>query len=510
MLSVKHDEKALIYGRLAIGAERAHDCSPAVASVVPCPLSPFRELMTAPTPVSPLPLVCIHGYSSSSDAFKTWKQLVRSSDQQPRDIHIGNYVSLSNEITIKDIAEGLDRALRIEAGLQSEEPFDAIVHSTGMLVIRSWLATYPKRRSRLRHLIGLAPATWGSPLAHDGRGFLGSVFKGNKNIGPDFLEAGDLVLDGLELGSRFTWDLAHLDLFGAEPFYGKGTGTPFVFIFCGNRAYKNILRKPINKPGTDGTVRWSGTSLNSRKISVNLTRNVGDNQRAVIGRWNDVSNVPLIFVDDRDHGSIMDSPPSATVDLVRRALTVTDDNSLAAWCALAQPQSDLVRPSVIWQQFVIHVVDERGDPVPDYGLTLFAQRDGQAASILHDFEMEVHPYARDHSYRNFHVNLSQLIGATQQDPNPAPPFKQLVMELTLTSGTKLVGYRGMNSAGLNPGPSEVGEILVDLTPLLRAKDPQGKDFSLFHAFTTTLVEIIVDREPLPVDGRNQVYTFENG
>src|SRR5690606_15097504 len=133
-------------------------------------------------------------------------------------IHLGNYVSLSNEITIKDIAEGFDRALRA-SHIPPDAPFDAIVHSTGMLVMREWLAgtigTREKpelaqlRQSRQKHLCGLAPATFGSPMAHRGRSWLGAIFKGGKQPGPDFMEAGDRVLRGLELGSAYTWELAH-------------------------------------------------------------------------------------------------------------------------------------------------------------------------------------------------------------------------------------------------------------------------------------------------------------
>lgn len=61
---------------------------------------------------------------------------------------IGNYVSLSTEVRIKDIAEGFDRALRREAGLAPSQPFDAIVHSTGMLVVRAWLSTYTAAAGR--------------------------------------------------------------------------------------------------------------------------------------------------------------------------------------------------------------------------------------------------------------------------------------------------------------------------------------------------------------------------
>ena len=149
-----------------------------------------------------------------------------------RTINTCNYATLTNEVTLKDIAEGFDRALRFQAGLDKDEPFDAMVHSTGMLLIRSWLTAYPDRRKRLKRLIGLAPATFGSPLAHQGRSWLGAIFKGNKQLRPDFLEAGDKVLDALELGSWFTWNLTHQDMLGEDTFYGPDKNTPYVFIFA--------------------------------------------------------------------------------------------------------------------------------------------------------------------------------------------------------------------------------------------------------------------------------------
>jgi hypothetical protein len=187
------------------------------------------------------------------------------------ELPVCNYQSLTNEITIKDIAEGFDRALRTHSRIDKDQPFGAIVHSTGMLVLRSWLTTNPIGLRRLKHLIGLAPATFGSPLAHKGRGFIGAIFKVNKVSGPDFMEAGDLILDGLELGSRFTWDLTHRDFLGEKPFFGKGPDTPYVFIFCGTESYGGV-RQLANEPGTDGTVRWAGCSLSTQKITIDLTR----------------------------------------------------------------------------------------------------------------------------------------------------------------------------------------------------------------------------------------------
>ena len=170
------------------------------------------------------PLVLIHGYSAEGKDFEKAQAGAGAARHRVQGHRICNYISLNNEVTIKDIAEGLDRAFRMHQVFGNEtQEFDAIVHSTGMLVLRAWLvnagapATNP-RLKRLKHLIGLAPATWGSPQAHKGRTWLGALVKGNRHLGPDFLNAGDRVLEGLELGSKFTWDLAHQDLLGPSPF----------------------------------------------------------------------------------------------------------------------------------------------------------------------------------------------------------------------------------------------------------------------------------------------------
>ncbi|MFC7538760.1 esterase/lipase family protein [Siccirubricoccus deserti] len=134
------------------------------------------------------PVVLIHGYSDKGVSFLPWRNVLLQNGYADKDIHICSYRSLTNEVTIKDIAEGFDRALRKRPGLEDvHQPFDAIVHSTGMLVIRSWLSTYQERRGRLKRIVALAPATHGSPLAHKGRGFLGAVFKETASPAPTSL-----------------------------------------------------------------------------------------------------------------------------------------------------------------------------------------------------------------------------------------------------------------------------------------------------------------------------------
>src|ERR1700722_15456775 len=296
------------------------------------------------------PLVLIHGYSATEEGVKPLKDALINRGVTPTTIDICNYVSLNNEITIKDIAEGLERAFPCHPVLNDDnQPFDAIVHSTGMLVLRSWLTNVglpPEKNYRLKrvkHLVGLAPATWGSPQAHKGRTGLGALIKGDRQLGPDFLNAGDKILEGLELGSAFTWDLAHADLLGLKPYYDSTPGTPYVTVFIGNMPYDGVA-SVANDPGTDGTVRWSGAGLNTRKIPIDLTRKPRDSMgnktgRATISQWADNRlDVPIIAVDGRNHTSLISDPESEMVGHIFEFLKIGDQGgkSFNDWLAAAR------------------------------------------------------------------------------------------------------------------------------------------------------------------------------
>ena len=64
----------------------------------------------------------------------------------------------------------------------------------------------------------LAPANFGSPLAHKGRALLGRAIKG---FGSGF-ETGTHILRSLEMASPYTWELAERDRFGANVFSRDG------------------------------------------------------------------------------------------------------------------------------------------------------------------------------------------------------------------------------------------------------------------------------------------------
>jgi pimeloyl-ACP methyl ester carboxylesterase len=451
--------------------------------------------------VSQLPIVLIHGYSSSARALHRWRDALVAQGRDATTVHLGEYISLSNEITIKDIAEGFDRALRTRAGLDADEPFDAIVHSTGGLVIREWLTTYSTRRARLKRMIALAPATFGSPMAHKGRSWLGAVFKGGKTLGPDFMEAGQLVLSGLELGSRYTWELAHRDLLGATPVYDASEGSPFPFVFVGLEDYGRLKRAIAGEPGTDGTVRWAGAGFHSRKIVVDLTREpgTGDGGNVSVAPWSNI-DVPLVLVPDLNHGTIMSEPSDELVAMVSEALAVDDMDAYRRWSArhsaFREGGSAWTKRDK-WQQFVLHTVDERGDPVPDYYVEIGNARDGQFKA-LEDFSLDTHTYSDDPSFRCFHVDLAKLEPDSQES---------LCLRLIARSGTELVAYHGAGSEAFKRSgvPTEEPgdwDAMIELSGFLR-----NTDVSFFFPYTTTLVEIRLNREPMPPSGPVRLMRF---
>lgn len=477
----------------------------------------------------PRPLILIHGYSDNTDSFKRWIDELKAiyKDDQSFSVHLCDYRTLTNEISLKDIAEGFDRALRRHQKLSKETEFDVIVHSTGMLVIRAWLTLFDSQRryGRLKHLVALAPATFGSPLAKKGRSWLGAIFKGKRHWGPDFMEAGDLVLDALELGSSYVWELAHKDLLCPQPVYGSDSDTPYVFSFCGTQSYGFIADLVTDETGSDGTVRWAGCALNTRKIMIDLSVDEKERkrERVVATPWSNIE-IPFIPVVGCHHGSILTDPPDNLIRLVANALQVADKQAYDSWCEQAVRETENALAGQAWQQFIVRVVDERGDPIPDYYIQLYTEAEGERTKFR-EFAMDVDTYSKDHSYRCFHVNLSELkksrLKASGEDW--FTNISNLWIRIMATTGTRLIGYTGYGAENLSflegepvpvnrPGDWDA-KIAIPTAIKVKSKK-QGRadeEISFFHPFTTTLVEIKLNREPFPfgLDEINNVATIDH-
>ncbi len=438
-----------------------------------------------PASVPALPVLLIHGYSDSGGSFGPWRRRLAAAGFDARAIRVATWQSLVNELAIADVAEGFARALAVEAGLGADEPFSVIAHSTGSLVVRAWLAADPRRARRLRHFIGLAPANFGSPLAHKGRSFLGALAKGNREFSEDFLEVGDRILDGLELASPFTWNLAERDLLADDGgWYGDGADAPWAYAVCGTGSYGWLKGLFTDPDGSDGVVRWAGSALDVRKFTVDLSRRSGGELSV---RGHRARDVPTAFAAGRHHGAMLAEPKGDLANMVIAALKVRsagdDEAWRERWCAKHRPDW-----RDAWQQFIVRVRDERGDPVVDYNLQIDAAYESGEKETLADFASHVHVYGRDPSYRAFHVRL-QDVRRTR--------ITGLRLRILARTNSKAVGYRGVGGTR-----ADGWDGALDLS----SAGP-GAEVTLFHPFTTTLLEIVLDREPLPYRGRNDVFWF---
>jgi hypothetical protein len=498
------------------------------------PATPVELPPLSDNPMTAGRVLLIHGYSANWKGFIPWHDALKAAGVDVTPIAVGNYVTLNNEVTIKDIGEAFDRALLFtpwSSGTRDDTfTFDAIVHSTGMLVLRQWLANdpYPRtdarsRIGRLKHLVGLAPATFGSPQGKQGRSWLGALVKGNKDLGPDFLNAGDQVLLGLELASSYTWELAHKDMLCTPPLYGTGPGTPYVAVFIGNIGYTGISAV-ANSPGSDGTVRWAGCALNTRKVSLDLRRNpqlkdeAGKVTRCTISPWAaERLAAPMIAVDGKNHGTIISDPDPHVRDFITRFLRIADATAYNSWEAAAlnfgQAALDKMNAESVtgdsggagWQQLVIHMVDDHGDGVSDYNFQLFIGDDlSQSDDASYpSVPLIVDSFSADSSYRCFYIRISpEMLNLNAEGKPP----KKMWIELIASSGSDLIHYEAYNGDEAN-GPQSLTIDRPGVPPVKFDITALAQGASLLYPYTSTLLEVFVEREPMPLGKVSTIFTF---
>lgn len=463
-------------------------------------------------------IVFVHGYSDTGKTWQTWAQILcRRLQKDASLLRAVSYVTLNNEITIKDIAEGFDRALSTDGGLAAGEEFDAIVHSTGMQVVRSWIRTDPRRIKRLKRLVAFAPATFGSPIAKPGRSWLGAIFKGNKHLGPDFLNAGDLVLDNLEPASLFNWELAESDILAGAARYSDGPDTPYVFIFCGTGKYGGI-KELVDMPGTDGTVRRAGCGMRVRKIELDLTEDgliararnpalvplgeISAGDRILLSKWLH-TDIPVHLIGARDddheepnHATILSDPPQELQDLAVSALQHTADAGGAKqgyvdWLRQADADGRIARMERKFQQFIVHAVDERGDRITDYNVQLYRVDGSAVGARLTQFTDEVDVYDGDCSYRCFHVDITDLL---PRDGQPAPG---LSIRIIANSGTEYAAYLGYGFEK-QTDPDDAADSTAWDAELTFTGETLAA-FAFFQPYTTTMIRLYVERQVVPPD-----------
>lgn len=403
----------------------------------------------------PNPLVILHGYSDTSDSFQPLADALGASlGVQPAVISLGEYVTLNDYVSYVDLLAGLEKAWSDHGLPRTEGSVDMVVHSTGALVARQWLDWLTKSQNApcpVKRLCMLAPANFGSPLAHKGQSFIGRVVKGSQANSDGPLQSGREVLKGLELASPFTWNLAGSDLFGPNTIYK--TGRCLCTVLVGNKGYDGLAAM-ANEDGSDGTVRVSTANLNCARLMMDFT---ADPQNPVSKLESSTATAAFGFLEKYNHSTVAlkETPPSLRqplVDLITGALTV-DDAGFKAWCdkldAITAATTD---KQDAYQNTVVHCVDdvgESGRPVKDYIVEFYEDdKDGGAlAKFFHTTALEnVHNYADDPSFRSLYVNVSKL--KKRIDKNDETLLVSLTAHPQLSETYNRVGFLTFNDADI--------------------------------------------------------------
>lgn len=442
-------------------------------------------------------LLIIHGYSDGATSFTALRDFFVNSGAYSRDnVFLLNYDSMDDESTFEDFADKLDEDY---TKLFNGERIDVAVHSTGALVSRAWLRLHYQRqaaagvkqpRSPVEHLLMFAPANFGSDLARLGQSFLGkfrSTFFNSNHQGEDFMESGRVVLQGLEPASPFQWALSADDLHG-EGFFNPSLGAGRVcypFVFSAGRGYGGLQGKLIpsrSKPGTDGTVRICGTSLNTRKAVVDFA------QPVVKPVWlgeRKFNVIPFAIFGEYNHGSIIGADKTFQAGarspgaLALAAIKVKTPAEYLALAARFDEAMRLNHSGDDYQQFFFKVRDDVGMSIADFYLDFYAVRgDGQVdqkltAEFDKEFETEFTRHSADSSCRVLLLNVTNLRKYLLKVQQARARF---VFDIAAKSPNAQVHYL--------PGYA----VVFDGTTTPKAGEP-----TFLYPNTTTMVEIVLNR-----------------
>lgn len=460
-------------------------------------------------------LLLIHGWSDCSLSFVKLKDAL-SDIYLAENILFVDYESREDNMTYGDVVDGLRDKLLSQNLLNTDGTavrsveFDVVVHSTGGLVIREFITRFypPEKLSScpIKRIVMLAPANFGSPLAISGKSALGSFLAGRKEV-TNFLETGRLILNGLELGSSYQWDLAERDVLHQEQYYSAETIQ--VTVLVGNGQYDG-LRQVVNKPGTDGTVVIAGCNLNSARASFNFS--TGDY------KWDasqTISDTAFGVFTGLNHSTIVEAaaePGSRVYQSIRKALGPTTRDvgkfnelkaELAALTESAYPLDPNGYPvnKPQYQQFYIRVVDDFGSPIDDYRLEFFVtaedtfQRDKKRFKLMNIFSLgdsisdcsdeisaeitrEFYTYSQAPSYRRFLVNNDEV--------------RRRLKKLSKETGKEVLLSIKLHVPAVDRGIFYDTTMLQNI-PIYKLSDGDSDSLSVFFPHTTTFFEFEVNR-----------------
>lgn len=430
------------------------------------------------------PIVIIHGWSDDFGSFRKLRDFLAANLGVPATIlKLGDWISLDDDVGYADIALALERAWHAEKLPTSPRSVDVVVHSTGALVVREWMTRFHASETVPVHrFLQLAPANFGSHLAHKGRSFIGRAVKGWKTG----FETGTRILRGLELASPYTRALADRDLFVAPSKRWYGAGRILATVLVGNRGYSGI-QSIANEDGSDGTVRIGTANLQAAHVSVTFPNG---NEAPQVQFRNSAGATAFAIVDGDNHSDItMNDKPSRNgvrEALILAALKVKDTDYPEGasdpfpWQATLDATAGAAKAtSHRRQNTVVHLTDSFGDDVTDYFFEFW-----RSATTDKTFEQrfykdvidDVHVYDGNGSWRALNLDIGRF-NALRSDAKLG--FEKLLVSVFASparTGSAKVGYRSATDGDIG------------------AWHIEGRDFAkAFTAHRTLFVDIQIPR-----------------
>ncbi|MFN3816216.1 esterase/lipase family protein [Brevundimonas sp.] len=467
----------------------------------------------------PAQIAIVHGWSDSSRSFHNLRRFLEANGYEVAQIWLGDYISMDDDVRVEDVAKRMQHV--VQDAIREKRltrPFDLIVHSTGGLVAREWLATcYPTGEDApVKRLVMLAPANFGSKLAAMGKSMIGRVAKGWNN----WFQTGEEMLRSLELASPYQWNLARRDLFDVEETGAKGPyGSERVwpFVITGTRAYSTGLRKIVNEYGSDGTVRACAANLNAVGMTLDFA---ADPANPTVRRWRPKGDMlcPFAVLPDRDHGAVTDPDQASGARgessgwagrLILQALacnSVPDYRAIQdEWWRLSErttaladdaerlrtmfPRSPPDRQSYHQHmQFVVRARDDYGQPVGDYFLEFFSPKaagDREAVFFHSEVLGHVHTNTRDPSLRCLYIDRTDLMQRFYPMLRQGEA-RQLAMSISAARIGPNIRYFDKTRDGAT------GHIVIHR----ENPDDAAAGEERLHRNATHLVEVIIPRQPV--------------
>ncbi|OLF80619.1 hypothetical protein AWH62_14820 [Maricaulis sp. W15] len=475
-------------------------------------------------------VLLIHGWSASDKSMAKVGELLAAHGYQTQDVYLGGYPSMDDDVRIEDSGRRLNAIVtEMQAAGTLPDKFHLVVHSTGALVARWWMAEYyPRGGAPVANFLMLAPANFGSPLATIGKSMLGRLTKGFSSG----FQTGTHFLNALELASKFQEDLALRDRLSDDgstdsPFSEDGT-RPFVIVGADPIFGTAIL----GEKAWDGTVRIATANIDPRGVTVDFTK--GSILEPEFRAWTrrGPEDTPFAVIPDRSHLSILKPAPkdSASKDpvvsqrlekLILQALstkTAADYRAVAAdWTdicletrQLAQegPEADALRERVLgkagadasrfreFYQIVVEAVDHTGLPVDDFTLWLTAPKavketQFKAGTTVTKVEIDAqlsliqdeHTNTRNKNRLSLHIDRRELLANFLRDRIPRGYEASLAAGITAASPGKRIGYFDVDG--------KEHSALIRLRALDPGDEEKGKRF--LRRYTTHFLRVILPR-----------------